>query len=163
MKVQSVNFNLIDEFISYDPGGTTGYAKCKIIRQPNKRPLLVIREYGEFPTYKNIRRHLTRVNFMSFAVVYESFSAKVLPVINAPIEVIGVIKFLAGEKKLITFGQPPTAKRIMERAFPELAKKLVSHHGDAIRHAIYFAVFKMCLKDPRIIIQCREKDFSKKH
>ena len=65
----------IKEYIAYDPGGHTGFAKCKVHLNES---LLEIIEVGEFPIWHNIESQLARRDKDSFVVVYESFHLRMI-------------------------------------------------------------------------------------
>lgn len=152
------NFGLgkIEEFFAYDPGGTTGYAKCKVDRQNG---ILNIYEVGEFPNWSQLEAHLKGKTPDKFAVVYESFHLISSSAVLVPVEVIGVLRFLTDKKSILRYPQKPTERKSAEKIYPDVFQTVVSHGADAVKHAIVFALFKLELKNMKVRIAGNRKKF----
>ena len=144
----------IKEYIAYDPGGHTGFAKCKVHLNES---LLEIIEVGEFPIWHNIESQLARRDKDSFVVVYESFHLRMIEANLIPVEVIGVIKFLTDKKSILRYPQKPADRKSIEKIYPDLMNVITSHGADAVKHAVYFAMFTMKIKNLKIKINGNKK------
>lgn len=126
------------QILAIDPGETTGacvYAYgCRI-----QEPELYHWEY-EFPLWRDINKIIEHM--MVDAIVVERFSlypgrARALSH-NAliPVQVIGVIKYIAEQKRILLFEQTQGAKDMIK-----IDKRGLSNHMyDALRHAIAFSL-----------------------
>ena len=144
----------ITNFIAYDPGGHTGFAKCSVNQ---KESLLIIDEVGEFPCWRELESQLARKDKDSFVVVYESFHLRIIEANLVPVEVIGVIKFLTDKKEILRYPQKPADRKSIEKIYPDLMQVVTSHGADAVKHAVYFAMFKLKLKNLKIKINGNKK------
>lgn len=154
--IPNFGYDKIEEFFAYDPGGTTGYAKCKVERQNG---VLNIYEVGEFPNWAQFEAHLKGKSSEKFAVIYESFHLISSSAVLIPVEVIGVLKFLTDKKSILRYPQKPSERKVAEKIYPEVFQTVSSHGADAVKHAIVFAVFKLGLKNMKVRINGNKKKF----
>jgi hypothetical protein len=155
MAIPVFNYSNVEHFIAYDPGGTTGYAYCNY----NNNHLTII-DSGEFPNWEKVERHLKTKSPKNFVLVYESFTVLSTSICTTPIEVIGVIKEWTNKKHLLRYAQKPNERKVIDKLFPELAKTFSSHSGDALRHAVYFAFFRLANQKLTVSYKSSKKVFS---
>lgn len=150
MSIVKLNLDKFDYIYAYDPGGMTGFCKVYIDRA---RKVLRILEIAEFQTWDKLEEHIHSLNKENTLIVFESFTIRTMAVHLIPVEVIGVLRFLANKHGVLHFTQPPAAQGargsdkvngnrespIVEKWYPQL-KVFSSHHGSATRHAIFFCI-----------------------
>ena len=149
------NHDKIERIYAFDPGGTTGYCVISIDRA---RVRILIEEIGEFTTWSRLRELMVwKLNKEKEAVVYEGFRVRTLDANLIPVEVIGVLRYLCCENKIMHFEQMPAERVITEKWFPALVSDFPSHYGSAVRHGIFFCT-KHLLKGklPTLVYNLKE-------
>lgn len=125
--------------LSFDPGGTTGYAIVSPI--PETRTVLV-REVGEFPAWDGVEELVGRVVGRG-SVVYEDFLIKRLDVPGIALQVIGVIRFVSDRLGVPAESQPPSMRNSIDRMYGPDFAKVASHKGSAVRHAVVYCIRRL--------------------
>lgn len=151
--VKGFDFKTVESFFAFDPGGTTGFAHCKVDRSTNT---LIVVEHSEFPNWTRLESLLARKK-EGHVVVYETFTNLTTDANLIPVEVIGVLKYLTNKKGIFRFPQKPNERKCIEKIYPAVMQKISSHSGDAVKHAIYFAVFRLGMINCKIDIACKRK------
>lgn len=139
-----------EEFIAYDPGGTTGYARltCNV-----KEKVICITQLGQFNTTTKFKEHLIDSPFRhdKFAVIYESFQLRTIEANLIPVKVIGALEWICTHNQIHAFSQTPSERYAAERWYKRDMDKFNSHAGSAVRHGVTF-ITKNIIKNPAVLI-----------
>lgn len=119
--------------LALDPGGTTGVAKIHC-----RMKGIVVKELKEFRELVPLSIYITQAGLDGYVIVYERYVVRSVGMGNEPLEVIGMLKYLAELHKLNIEPQTPADRKLIDKRFHK--KHFPSHRGDALRHAILYAV-----------------------
>lgn len=126
---------------SYDPGGTTGFVEMLFSFD---EPVKLLR-HDEFNTWTKLDQLMIKDEDTSLIVVYETFHVLTLSANPIPLEVIGVLKYLARQRNIITVPQTPDTRLFAKRRFPMQVKDFNSHTESALLHCLSYAYNKLSI------------------
>lgn len=120
--------------LALDPGETTGYVVVTRLDDGQT----VVNAGGQFSGWSDMDRIIT--NFKIDLILYERFailSANVSPI---PLQVIGVIKYVAHLHKIPIIGQMPNIRKAILKRYPNIADHLTAtvHYRDAFLHVMTY-------------------------
>ena len=117
--------------LALDPGETTGFALGRVIENHIK-----ILEQGEIKSFHGLDSLIEQCR----DCVFERFINRGPWLNTEPLEVIGVIKYLAGVHQIVLEMQAPEDRRFGMCRFSNI--KFESHHGDALAHLLTYTYRK---------------------
>jgi hypothetical protein len=133
----------------FDPGKVTGHTRLLV--HDNK--LVEIKTLDQYQDYTKTEAYVLSSN----CVVYESFHLVDANVSMAPIEMIGVIKYLCKAHGIHIKAQQPSTRNFVDRRWPDRIKakdrknQQLRHCIDALKHGLFYVVFNLGIDSFKLI------------
>ena len=140
VKLSPTPIKVYEVIHAFDPGGTTGYARIRV-----RNDTFALTRIREFPNFQWVETIINSMDPEKECIVCEDFFARQYGACLIPVEVIGVIKFLAVKRGIKVFFQKPYIQNRKDGSTPvkgwyPIITKIGSHAESATAHGVHFAV-----------------------